>query len=71
MAIGTVLADRPRLTVRLPEGGRNPLRVVLDGRLRIPLDTPVTDVSEAPTWVSCTERRDRDKEKRLWERGRK
>ncbi len=69
VAIGTVLADRPRLTVRLPEGGRNPLRVVLDSRLRIPLDTPVTDVSEAPTWVFCTERRDRDKEKRLRERG--
>lgn len=69
VAIGTVLADRPRLTVRLPEGGRNPLRVVVDSRLRIPLDTPVTDVSEAPTWVFCTEQRDRDKERRLRELG--
>lgn len=31
---GTVLADNPQLTVRLPGGGRNPARIVLDSRLQ-------------------------------------
>lgn len=49
---GTVLADNPRLTVRLPEGEAftPPWRVVLDNRLRTPLGSHVLD-GAMPTLV--------------------
>lgn len=48
---GTAVADNPRLDVRLPGlTDRRPLRVVLDGRLRLPLTHGlVTDAGDRPT----------------------
>lgn len=46
----TVLRDDPELTVRLLNG-RNPVRVVIDGRLSLPIDRKIFNAASAPTWV--------------------
>jgi len=55
VGIGTVFKDDPRLTVRLV-GGRNPLRIVIDSRLRIPLDARlISEKTDRPTVVITSE----------------
>ena len=50
---GTVLADDPLLNVRLPGLERHtPLRIVLDGRMRLPLTSAlVIGARDTPTWL--------------------
>lgn len=46
VGIGTLVADDPALTVRLPIGeGRNPIRVVADSRLKTPLAAEIFNPS--------------------------
>lgn len=53
VGIGTVLADDPHLTCRLPGMlGRSPVRIILDTRMRAPIASYViATVREHPTWV--------------------
>jgi diaminohydroxyphosphoribosylaminopyrimidine deaminase/5-amino-6-(5-phosphoribosylamino)uracil reductase len=53
IGIGTALADDPMLTCRLPGlGDRSPVRIVIDGRLRLPLTSQLVRTATAvPTWL--------------------
>lgn len=61
VGIGTVLADNPSLTTRLPVDALNPIRVIIDARLEIPLDARVIQDKSAPTFVVTTAAADREK----------
>jgi len=55
VGIGTALADDPELTVRLASG-RNPARVIVDSKLRIPTSARVlTDGAVSRTLIATTE----------------
>lgn len=51
VGINTIIADNPSLTTRLPQGGKNPIRIVLDTTLRIPMDSNIIRDGEAGTWI--------------------
>ena len=56
--IGTVLADNPMLNCRI-EGGKNPLRIICDSKLRIPMDSKIVKTAkEIPTIVVCDDKAD-------------
>jgi diaminohydroxyphosphoribosylaminopyrimidine deaminase / 5-amino-6-(5-phosphoribosylamino)uracil reductase len=69
VGIGTVLADDPMLTTRLETGGKNPIRIVLDSDLRMPLEAKITDCTEAQTWIVTKEDSDSEKIQALKAKG--
>ncbi|HUV40031.1 MAG TPA: bifunctional diaminohydroxyphosphoribosylaminopyrimidine deaminase/5-amino-6-(5-phosphoribosylamino)uracil reductase RibD [Planctomycetota bacterium] len=51
IGVETAIKDDPLLTCRFP-GGRNPRRIVVDTRARLPLDSKlVGSIDDAPLWV--------------------
>ena len=69
VGIGTVLADNPKLTCRVP-GGKDPIRVVIDSHLRIPEDAMILeDQEQAGTYIFTTAHASQEKKQRLSDRG--
>jgi 3,4-dihydroxy 2-butanone 4-phosphate synthase/GTP cyclohydrolase II len=50
VGIGTVLADNPQLSVRLVEG-QNPQPIILDTRLRTPLNSKLVQRRDLSPWI--------------------
>lgn len=68
VGVNTVIEDDPELTTRIPNG-RNPIRVVLDSSLRIPLDSKIVTDGQAETWIFTADTYDKDVKKSLEEQG--
>jgi diaminohydroxyphosphoribosylaminopyrimidine deaminase/5-amino-6-(5-phosphoribosylamino)uracil reductase len=70
IGVSTIVADDPQLTVREGPPARNPIRVIVDSTLRIPLgSTVVTTATEVPTCVVTTPNSSVKAEEALAERG--
>jgi riboflavin-specific deaminase-like protein len=69
VGVNTILRDDPQLTARAA-GARDPWRIVLDSRGRIPLEAKVLSLgSPAPTVVATTELMPQEKERALMSKG--
>jgi diaminohydroxyphosphoribosylaminopyrimidine deaminase/5-amino-6-(5-phosphoribosylamino)uracil reductase len=66
----TVVRDDPNLTTRLPGGGgRSPLRVVIDSRLRIPLEARIFQQESGSVLVATSDRARADRARQFEEHG--
>ena len=69
VGISTILADNPRLTVRLAKG-TNPARVIVDSKGRIPLDSQIIHTaSKVKTIVAVTDKAPDEKITKLRDMG--
>jgi diaminohydroxyphosphoribosylaminopyrimidine deaminase / 5-amino-6-(5-phosphoribosylamino)uracil reductase len=68
VGIGTILKDDPQLTARI-KGGKNPYRIVLDSRLKIPEEAKVIGTSPSKAIIATTEFAPKDKIEKLEKRG--
>lgn len=69
VGVNTVLMDNPSLTTRLPNGtGKNPIRVILDSKLRTPLDSQIVNDGKAETWIIVSNQVNQEKMKEFSEK---
>ena len=70
VGIGTVLADNPSLTARLPDGqGKNPVRIVVDSKARTPLDANLVTDGAALTIIAVTAKAPQERVQALKDKG--
>lgn len=60
VGINTVIEDNPMLTARV-DGGKNPIRIVVDSSLRIDINANVVQDKSAKTIIATTDKADKDK----------
>ncbi|MGG7618094.1 bifunctional diaminohydroxyphosphoribosylaminopyrimidine deaminase/5-amino-6-(5-phosphoribosylamino)uracil reductase RibD [Bacillus coreaensis] len=64
VGVNTVLKDDPELTARIPNG-RNPIRIIMDSQLKIPLESRVITDQKAETWIFTSQNYDQEKKKTI------
>lgn len=62
VGINTVICDNPSLTTRTTNGGKNPIRIILDSTLRTPLSSNVITDKLAETWIITGSNFNKEKE---------
>ena len=60
VGINTVIEDNPMLTARV-DGGKNPIRIVVDSNLKIDINANVVQDKSAKTIIATTDKADKDK----------
>ncbi|WP_315076858.1 bifunctional diaminohydroxyphosphoribosylaminopyrimidine deaminase/5-amino-6-(5-phosphoribosylamino)uracil reductase RibD [uncultured Clostridium sp.] len=68
VGINTIIEDDPELTCRI-EDGKNPIRVIVDSTLRIPLDSKIVNNPDKLTIVATTQYADKLKKQELINKG--
>jgi riboflavin-specific deaminase-like protein len=64
VGIGTVLSDNPRLNVRLVDG-KSPRPIVVDSRLRLPLDCKLLKQNPHSPWIITREKPEKERQQAI------
>ncbi len=65
VGINTILHDNPLLTTRRPRGGKNPIRIVLDTKLKMPISANVVQDHSAKTIIFTGNEIDLERKKEI------